>query len=70
MFAPLRFAASIGARANQVLVFVSAVITVSVICVDVPMYAILRAAYPEQRKLRYPLTPDLLRVFGGCQRQS
>lgn len=69
MLALLRFAASVGAATNWVLVFIAAVIAVFVVYVGIAMYAVLRATDPEQRKVRYQVFRDLLQCFSSGRRR-
>jgi hypothetical protein len=69
MLALLHFAASIGAAASWVLVFVAAVVAVFVVYLGIAMYAVYQAKDPDQQKLRYKVFEDLLRVFSGWWRR-
>jgi len=65
MLALLRLATEVGAAANWIVIFISAVIAVFVVYLGVAMCATFRASDPEQQKLRYKVFHDLLRFFGG-----
>jgi predicted small integral membrane protein len=69
MLALLRVATEVGAAANWIVIFISAVIAVFVAYVGIAMYATLRASDPKQQKIRYKVFHDLLRFFGGWWHQ-
>jgi hypothetical protein len=63
MLALLRLAATVGAAANWLVIFIAVIITVFTLYVGIAMGATLRAIDPEQRALRYAVFRDLLRCF-------
>jgi hypothetical protein len=59
----LRLLAEIGTAANWVVIFTLAVVAVFVGYLGIAMHATFRASDPEQRKIRYKVFQDLLRIF-------
>ena len=65
MLALLRFADTVGAAANWIVIFIAVIIIVFTAYIGVAMCATLRASDPGQLKIRYRIFQDLLRLFKG-----
>lgn len=59
----LRVSAAVGPSATWIAKFCAVVMAVFVLYVGIAIWATLRAADPEQRKVRYQIFRDLLDLF-------